>query len=70
MKTLIKAVKKTLNKALTKELTYKERLDLFSKEYKKLAIKYRIDFTMMPIDLDTVYQEGGVNKVRKPEETK
>lgn len=72
MKTIQKvksAVKRAVKKVTTKtiDLPYKERLEGFSKEYKELTSKYGVDFTMMPIDLKRVYQEGGVNKLR-PEE--
>ena len=62
-------VKKAVKQITTKptDLPYAERLALFSEQYKLLSIKYGVDFTIMPIDLKRVYQEGGVNKLR-PEE--
>lgn len=66
IKKTVSKVKNTIKKATTKpiDLPYADRLALFTEQYKLLSIKYGVDFTMMPIDLKRVYQEGGVNKLR------
>lgn len=69
---MLKKAKETVSKVVKKLIVtskspYKDRHAAFVKEYTALTKKYKIDFTIMPIDLNDVYQEDGVLKLKSKE---